>query len=675
MATIPTAPQLGNFIPQVAPVPVAQSVDAGRGQAGLALARTGLGILEGQQREQDRLLAEQQREAEQIRKTNERARASASILAAQDDLAAAALDLGEGIQTGAVKKDQAAQEWQRIAAERSKTVLDELPGEYRELAQSQLGHRTNMLARGVTKAVTQRNQAEIRSSIDTTLESAQRMYLQDPAAADAIVDNALASLGPDSGLDPQQLGRLKQGYRESSRYNQAFTLVNGARRDNAALSRVEQQLQDERFSDLDPQRRATLFTQIEGFKVANEQRAEAAARRAEAQSRARLNRATTAFTAASALMNGGKVLSDEFVQQLTQTVAGTEYAKVLPELLRQAPQKSAFGQLPLPQQQAALLEARAQLNQRGTDPTREKQVQQLETIYQQSVKDYTEDPLPAAQERGLIQSIAPLQLGDLGQLVGTMGQRVAQAEQVSATAGRTVSPFLKAEAEQVGKLINLMPVEQRSTAIAQIAEVAGPAQAAAIGRQMAPKDKALGIALGMAGSKTTSGRYSSELVLRGAQAIKDRAVKEDNAAITGVRGTVAAAIGDAVSGPARETLIDAAVYTQYGLMSEGSGDVQRAIRLATGGVTERAGKKVMLPYGIDEATFAQRVQQVNAQTFASQAPDGQVYIAGKPMPVDQFAAQVPNAALITGGNGRYYVQAAGGVATNKAGRPIVLEVR
>ncbi len=152
-------------------------------------------------------------------------------------------------------------------------------------------------------------------------------------------------------------------------------------------------------------------------------------------------------------------------------------------------------------------------------------------------------------------------------------------------------------------------------------------------------------------------------------------MKEDNEAITGVRGTVAAAIGDAVSGPARETLIDAAVYTQYGLMSEGSGDVQRAIRLATGGVTERAGKKVMLPYGIDEATFAQRVQQVNAQTFASQAPDGQVYIAGKPMPVDQFAAQVPNAALITGGNGRYYVQAAGGVATNKAGRPIVLEVR
>lgn len=672
MSRIPLG-NFGNSVPQAGQTPTA---GANFGQAATEAAQR-LGSTAVQVASQQiHLQAIEQEKADRLAEAKARTTSQNLTARTQDQLEQDKFDIESQIASGKLPTAQALEAWQKLSTKRVSEGLAGVAPQYQEGVGIALNGKTELLGRQLSRTVQQRDQADVGANIDQTLEFASRQYAAgNREGADKLVDAALSQDGPAAGWNAEQIQRKRQAYREGSRYVDALGMVTNARRSNAQLDAVAKQLETDQFADLDPQRRAALYTQIEGFRVSNEQLAEAAARRAEAQAQTRLNKATTAFTAASALINSGKVLSDDYVTQLSQTVAGTEYAKVLPELLKQAPERSAFGMQPLGVQQATLLQARSRLNREGTNPQAEKQVAQLEQIYQQSVKDYSEDPLPAAQERGLLQSIEPLQLGDVRQLVGSMAARVAQAEQVSATAGRTVSPFLKTEAEQIGKVINALPVEQRSSAIAQIAEVAGPAQAAAIGRQMAPKDKALGIAMGMAGSKTTSGRYSSELVLRGAQAIKDRSVKEDNAAITGVRGSVAAAIGDAVSGPARDALIDAAVFTQYGLMAEGSGDLPRAIRLATGGITERAGKKVVLPYGVDEATFGQRVQQVNAQTFASQAPDGQVYIAGKPMPVEQFAAQVPNAALTTAGNGRYFIQAAGGIATNKAGRPIVLEVR
>jgi hypothetical protein len=219
-------------------------------------------------------------------------------------------------------------------------------------------------------------------------------------------------------------------------------------------------------------------------------------------------------------------------------------------------------------------------------------------------------------------------------------------------------------------------VEQRSTALAQLATAVGPQQAAAIGHQMAPKDKALGIALGLAGDKTTAGRYTSEIVLKGAQAIKDKAVKEDNRAMVGVRAAVAAEIGDSyIDQQLRERMIDAAVYAEYGLQAESDSDPRRAVRLVTGGITERAGKKVPLPRGMSASDFDKRIQQVTSVDIAAQLLDGKVYVSGTPMEPTEFLSQVPNAALLHAGQGKYAVQTGAGLATNAAGRPLIIEVK
>lgn len=666
MARIPAGEEFGNVIarPQQAPGPVQGANGEAIGQA-----------LAGFGQDLQRVDQQQLRERRQLQEAADRANADTVLQRTIASLDVAGDELGAGVKGGQVPKDQAGQQWQQQSAEMISGVMDSVPMALRGHVRARLDGRAAILGRNVGRAVTERDQADVRAGIDQTMETAKRLYLSDPVEADEMIRRTFEQQGPFSGLDTQQLTRLQQTWREGTRFNKAATMVQDARNNNVTLDQVSKALGGDEFADLTPERRLQLTTQIEGFKTSNIQRAEAARARAEAQQRAHLERAQAAFNAAQGIVMTGKALSHEYITQLSETVKGTPFAQALPDMVKQAPEMTAFGTQPLAVQQQVLQQARAQLNAQGTSPEIEKRVNRMEQIHDQSLKDYREDPLLAAQERGVLQAISPLDTSSVAATVQGLSQRVDQARTVSGVVGQAVSPLMKTEAEQFAKLIQALPVEQKSTAMAQVAGAVGPDMAAAIGRQIAPKDQALGIALGMAGSKTTNGRYTSELVLRGAQAMKDRSVKEDNASVTGVRAQVAAQIGDAVSGPARETLINASVLTQYGLLSEGSGDVDRAIRLATGGIAERGGKKIVLPYGVTANDFDKKLRQMNTDSFAGQLPDGNVYVGQTPMASSDFVRNLPNAALITSGNGRYTVQAGGGLVTNSLGQPVFVEVK
>lgn len=632
-------------------------------------------IFDAERREAAAEQKEAQRKAMATAEAAKRARAAMQVQTVEADLDLITDEVADGIRTGAIPKDKANEEFQRRTQERVKTGLEGMPAEHLELAQMGVSNRVTRLSRTVTKAVQQRDQADVRAGIDSQLEYASRLYLTEPAKADAVVANTMESLGPHSGLDPQQLGKLQQGYREGTRLNKANALVQAARTDNKALDVVAASLNnDAEFADIDPGRKTAILGQIEGFKVSNIQKAEAAERTRIARAEAALRKAESSFNAAQSLTAQGKPLSQEYVEQVSKAVAGTPFAAAFQESLKAAPANTAFGVQSLAAQQEFLQRARTELNQTGTNPQAEKRIAELERIHENAKKEYAEDPLLAAQERGLFQ-VAPIDTSSVQGLVSTIGQRMEQAAIAGRQVGATVSPLVKQEAEQVAKLIDVLPIEQRASAVAQLSQAVGPQVAAAMAKQLGEKNKALSIAFGLSGAKTTEGRYTSELVLRGAQAIKDRAVKDDNTVLTGVRAQVAAQIGDAVTGAAREQLIEASVLTAYGLQSEGGNDVDRAVRLATGGIAERGGHKLVLPYGVPAPEFDKRLRGLQPASFAGQAADGQVYAGGTPMPLDAFVKQLPDAALVTVGNGKYHVRAGGTVVTNKDRRPIVVEVR
>lgn len=679
MAKIPAGEGFGDVVARPQRLNEAQVPRAAFGTPqAAAVVDAGTDLANEAARQRAREEAEARREAERNRATAEaakRAKAAMQVQTVEADLDLVADEVTEGIRTGAIPKDQAGEEFKRRTQERVKTGMEGMPAEHLELAQAGVNNRITRLSRTVSRAVNQRNQADVRAGIDSQLEYAQRLYVTDPDKADAVVANTFESLGPHSGLDTAALGKLQQGWKEGTRLNKAQSLVQMARTDNKALDAVASRLNSDEFGEMDPSRKTAVLGQIEGFKVANIQKAEAEARRRQAESERVLRRAEAEFNAASTLVNQGKALSPEYAERVAKATAGTPFAAALSESLKQAPANTAFGVQPLATQEQLLRQARTQLQQSGTDPKAEKRYAELERIYEQAKRDYAEDPLIAAADRGVIQPVSPVDTTSIPGLLQTLTARLDQASIVRQQTGAAVSPLVKQEAAQVSRLIEVLPVDQRATAVAQIAELVGPQQAGALARQVGPKNKALGLAFGLASSKTSNGRYTSELVLRGAQAIKDKAVKEDNAALTGTRARVAEEIGDAVSGPAREDLIEASVYTFYGKQAEGSASVREAVALATGGIAERAGRKIVLPYGVQREEFDKRLRGMQPATFAGQAADGQVYVGGTAMPLEAFVQQLPDAALQTVGNGRYHVRAGGTVVTNKAGKPITVEVR
>lgn len=665
MARIPTSEGFGEVVARPQRFNESQTP---RGAFGADLAATVQGI--GADMRRGELQAEAQAQA--TREAATKARAMAELQLAQEDLAGLSDELGEGIRTGQVEKDKAGEEWTTRANERVAATIERLPGEYRELAQMQLGGKVARFGRSVSKAVTQRDQQDVRSGIDQTLEYAGRLYLQDPKTADAMVTGVLDELGPFSGLNPADVQKVRQGWKESSRFTAASALVNGARRDNRALDEIGTRLTGDEFADMDPQRKTQLLTTLEGYKVSNVQRAEADARRREAEQERMLRRAESEFNAAQSIITQGKQLSPAYIEQVTKATAGTPYELAFRESLQAGPAAAAFGSQPLAVQAQALTQLRTQLNKQGTTPDVEKRVAELQKVHDAAVRDYKADPLPAALERGVIEELAPINTADLGSLTASIGQRVQQAQLVQQQVGQSVSPLTQQEAERVAAMIEVLPVKQRAEAVAQLGQAVGGPTAQALARQVFGKDKALGLAMAAGASRTTEGRFTSELILRGAQAIKDKAVKTDDAKGTGWRSEIVAEIGDAYANEEqREAVVEAAFLIRAGLESEGRGNNRQAVNLATGGIVERNGRKVPLPYGIKPDEFERKLRALTPQSLSSQT----VVIGGRPVPVEQFIAGIPSAQLIQAGAGRYAVASGDGIATDDKGRPVIFEVR
>ena len=203
---------------------------------------------------------------------------------------------------------------------------------------------------------------------------------------------------------------------------------------------------------------------------------------------------------------------------------------------------------------------------------------------------------------------------------------------------------------------------------------------AALGRQMSPKDDALGLAMAMAGEKTSQGRYTSELVLKGQQAKKDgtstKGSKQPEMVASKWGAAVAEYLGDSMPQGVGDQVRNAAVLIAHGIASEQGGelsgkDVARAARLAVGGeVIEYNGRKVPLPAGLDEDKLAQRMRSITATDTG-----GDVMAGGRRMTAAEFAAVARDAPLMAVGKGQYAPLVQGRPVLRADGTPLVIGVR
>lgn len=671
MATIP----VGNFGQAVAAPSQAIQRSAGEFGAGSAkalgdLAQTVGGIATQQIAQQTKLDQEVADRDAQTAAARVRITKSNEIADAQDQL-------GLDVQLGKVPKADADKEWQVRSREILKDATTGIDPRYAGAMQVEFDGLVQRGSIGVRRAVTKRNQDDVQANLLTLGEEYQRAAQRDRAKAQSEYFAQLDVMGPEAGWAPDVIAQKKQQFKEGTAYTEAFGLVQSSKDDLSKLRQAKQLVNSDRFIDIDPQRRAQLDAQLAGYETNLLAKRELAAQRAQRESEARLNRARSAFEAYQARATAGIPDNSQQADITVQALAGTPYLETYQALQQQVRAIGGFAAQPVTQQQSMLDALNSKIAQSGTSDALIKQRDMLQRALDASENDLKEDALRAGLKRGVITDLAPVDTRSIDGFTRSVASRLQSAQVVQAWAGRPVSPLTSDEAQQVGQMLNTLPVQQRASALATLGTQLGPQAASGLAAQIDKQDKALSLALQFGSNKTTEGRYTSEIILKGQQAIKDKAIKVDAVAESGWRATIAKEIDGAYPNERQAADVKEAAYLiTAGLAAEGNISPKQAVRLAAGGeIVEHNGKKIPLPAQVEQSAFEERLRNLKAADFSSQVPDGNVRIGGQTVPIETFVQAVPDAPLISLGRGRYAVTSGGRIVTNAKGSPIVITAK
>lgn len=628
MARIPGADGLGEVVAQ--PTPYVDTSPSARG-AGLGQAVFRAGAEMQQQRN-----AEERAQAA-ARDAADRGKALDALNYAQDDLVADRADLVEGIRTGTVDKREAAKEWQRRYTERISAALEGVPQAHQSTVRRGLDHRAAVLDRDVAKAVLQRDQSDTAASINRTLEHAQRLYRTDPIQAEGLVAGVM-ELAPAAGMSPEQGGKMRQSWREGAQYATAYEAVSAGRDSPQALKDAEEVVK--RMDALDPRRRAELLDRATMFRVTQENRADAAERRRQAEAERRLRVAEHSAMAFQVQADKGTALEPEYVDATMREVAGSPWEAVVRDTAKQARETGGLASRSPAELQAAIQGLDTLMAQQGRNPQLDARRTQVEKVLNGMLQDAKDDPLGAALQRGRLTNIVPIDLTSPQGLASTMGERVRQAEQVGQWLGRPVSPLRDGEVKQVLDVLQIANPKAQAEALASLSSQLPPAMVGAVADQVGKDNKAFGIALKVGAGRTGAGRQVSELVLLGAQALRDKTVKKDDEALAGWRFQLAEqARGTLGSEEAENEVMDAAYYVMAAQQldsarapgfSKGFGSgAEDALAMVAGRPLQRAGTKTLLPRGMTEDQFDDAMQGAAKLQIKDLTPTGKVYLRGQ----------------------------------------------
>jgi len=679
MARISAGMDFGQAVVQPART---QPVDVGPGVAAVANSLERVGAqqqADGQQlqRVQDAEARQAAHEAKVARDAAERGAAQAKMIAMRDGVSDELERIGQEVQDGRLPKTDAVKAWQDRTAKILADNIEGVPEVHRATVQADLQALTGRLTSKVGDIVRKRDQTDTLAAITQVQEYTQRLAVTEPDKARQIWLDTVDQLGPFAGLQPDQIAKSKQGWIEGTSYTRAFTAVNAAKTDNKALAVVERGINEN--PDLDPQRKAGLLAQVDNYRVTNETRAINAARNAEIAAAAAQRRSSAAMDRIGMLMARGVTPDPTYAAALLKDLTPAD-AAAYRAMAAEAPARVAIAAMPFDRQDRELDVLRAQYVKAAT-PELEKAIRLRETIAQEQRKAYADEPLRAGNEYGVI-ALKPLNTSSMDGIAAGLAERASQAQEVATITKRPVSPLLSEEAAKLGGILQALPVAERGRRIAQMAEVLPAPMMLALAQQIGGEDKgakrALGLEMQFGADKTVSGRYRSELVALGAQAIRDKGIKEDTSAEFGLRAQIAKEVGDSLPPKWREDAIEAARLMYLGQQAnEGSPSVRGVVRLAAGGdIVEHNGRRIPIPAGVSEAQFADKLKAYPAAALASQAPGGAVMLpGGRQMPVADFLAGLPDAQLEPVAPGRYGVRAGGGIVMGATGRPIIIEVR
>jgi len=673
MAKIPTG-NFGNVTAQPGPrsqVDIGEDPNAYGAGAGRALEQTGNIGMQVAQHDINVQNAEARRQAEEAKATaKEAARVKALTTTAQvvNGLNDLQDEIDSGMRTGALDKGKALETFTTKAEQLKSKALEQVDPEHRALVDATLLDNVGRGRSVVNKMVQKKDQGDILAGGMAYIEEMQRFAARGPKEADQAIQNVKTfwnATGPQAGEDPAATAKRVQSFVEHVRGRQATELVNVDPR--AAMKA----LKDPNYlPELDPDKRTSLIHAADTAVLRAEQRAEV---RAQAADR-KMEREWKALTT---VLDAGKVLDPDYATSVTKQFKGTPYEGALKALMDDSPRNAAFVTQPVATQTANLLSIQEKMNTRGASPAEIKDYERKDKAHKATLADIKEDPYKAAAERGVITSVTPLTM-DLKALPSQLAARAETSQTVSTWTGKPESLFRPDEAHKVAEVLSALPPKDRAGAMEGLAKTMTPGQMRAFAKQLGSKDDTLAAAaiLSAQSAKTSNGRLVSEIVLGGADALKEQRVKFP----TGqgpevVRSEIDKQTrGAFLSENAQRAAGDAAMAVYAGLLAEGNTpDIKQAVNLATGGVMEVNGSKIIKPWGWKDSQVTKALRDYDAPKVTALTGGKPVMVGGQKITPAELAQHLPSAQLGPAPRpGAYTVSIGGRLVSDETGKPLYL---
>jgi hypothetical protein len=375
---------------------------------------------------------------------------------------------------------------------------------------------------------------------------------------------------------------------------------------------------------------------------------------------------------------------DAYESQVLMKTAGTPFEPQARQLLQQAKAGAMHGSQSIPQQQASIRTAEAALAN-GTSPEAEKLIARARQITATQEAAYKENPWAASARFQRLPAVPDVPLPSAEDVPSYVAKVLPMMSVVETAGGAPVSPLQPAQAKAFVDQLQALPVGPRSEVLAKTGQLLDAPRVDVLAEQLDHANRPLALSLKLGSAGTTAGRMVSELVLRGADAIRDKAVKRDDATLTGWRAELSRMVGGALGNSKDEKdVIDAAYYVRVAMEHEGSAvpgfeltaSNENAVKMVIGQPVERAGVKTILPRGMDEHQFDFRLRQYTPDKLALYAPAHAVWVRGQQRSLASLSSALPSMGLRRDADGRYIPVSAGAPVTiDEAGTQLLrLEV-
>lgn len=589
--------------------------------------------------------------------------------------------ISERVLRGELDEPAARAEWQeRRGSITASGLLDGLDANRAaEVKEALRLHGDRLAVEQLDGALRTRRVGETKASLLANLETFERDAIKNRPQALAKAGELLGTIGPAADLGPEQQQRLMQTFREKTAANLAEHLMNGAADRIDVLDALKQRLGQDEFADLSPDTRERLEVRIGNRRAQVLHAQEVAARRVEAARERKLREAEHAAKAVQSIIDGGSLPDDATLSEATKAASGTPWAKSIQALVAQGGERAAFGSLTPWQQDEELTRMRGQIAAKGASPAALERIKTFEGIRARTRDAIDKDPLAWGVGSRLVPDPGPLRLdGGIAGLLDGVRQRVDEASTVGAQLRRPVSPLYAHEAQQVGEMLDGLPLDQKKQWVRQIGAALPPEQYRALAGQLKDKSGALALAMHAASLPRGSGPDALDLILRGDDAVRAGRIKTDDPTSKAQRAKIAREL-DAVPWPtpkARDAATEAAGLVLDGLRDGkrgGAASEREALRVALGAeLVDWGDGRTVAPPGWSEHRFTTAMRKLSPADVGRQAR-GALSLNGQALTPEALVQALPSARLMPAGPGSYYLDL-GGVVLAPDRRPFVLRL-